>query len=148
MTGIEVSKKLKKQYPELKILVISMFNQKSFISAILKEGASGYVLKNTNKSELLEAIRTVSKGESYFSQEVMETIMRSMMKKQKVEKARLANFPVISRREQEVLTLIAQEYTTKEIADKLYVTLKTVESHRSSLLNKFNVRNAVGLIKK
>ena len=146
-SGIEVSKKLNSEHPAIKILAISMFNEESFITEILNSGAKGYILKNTDKDELLKAIRTVHVGQTFFSEAVTETIMRGLMKNQSNSSAKTPNLPKISRREKEVLELIAQEYTTQEIADRLFINLKTVESHRSSLLAKFNARNSVGLVR-
>lgn len=146
MSGIEVAKRLSKEKSNIKILAISMFNEESFISEMLNNGASGYILKNTDKDELLNAIHSIHKGQNYFSDAVTETIMHGLVKTQNGDKTRDA-LPKISRREQEVLHLIAKEYTTKEIAENLFISLKTVESHRSSLLAKFDVRNSVGLIR-
>jgi DNA-binding NarL/FixJ family response regulator len=147
MSGIEVCKELHQQHPETKVLAISMFNEESFVSEILNNGAKGYILKNTGREELLVAIRTVGKGDSYFSNEVTETIMKGLMNQRKASSGSTAFFPKLSRREKEVLKLIAQEFTTQEIADNLYISLKTVESHRSSLLSKLNARNSVGLVR-
>lgn len=147
MNGIEVCKEITQHYPNIKVLAISMFNEESFVSEILNNGAKGYILKNTGREELLKAIRTVAKGESYFSSEVTETIMKGLMNQRKASSKSNAFFPKLSRREKEVLKLIAQEFTTQEIADNLYISLKTVESHRSSLLSKLNARNSVGLVR-
>ena len=127
--------------------VIQFINEESFVSEILNNGAKGYILKNTGREELLKAIRTVAKGDSYFSNEVTETIMKGLMNQRKASSKNNAFFPKLSRREKEVLKLIAQEFTTQEIADNLYISLKTVESHRSSLLSKLNARNSVGLVR-
>jgi len=127
MNGIEVCKALKEQNSETKIL--------------------GYILKNTGREELLKALRTVVGGKSYFSDDVTQTIMKGLMKQRKAGKQKEGFFPKISRREKEVLRLIIQEHTTQEIANKLFISLKTVESHRSSLLNKMNARNSAGLVR-
>ncbi|MEZ4910441.1 MAG: response regulator transcription factor [Saprospiraceae bacterium] len=147
LSGIEVSKLITSEFPNVKILAISMFNEESIVSEILNNGAKGYILKNTGRDELLKAIKTIANGESYFSQEVTETIMKSLMNKRKSSSKSAQFFPKLSRREREVLKLIAQEFTTQEIADSLYISLKTVESHRSSLLSKLNARNSVGLVR-
>jgi DNA-binding NarL/FixJ family response regulator len=147
MNGIEVCKEITNHYPKVKVLAISMFNEESFVSEILNNGAKGYILKNTGREELLKAIRTVAKGDTYFSSEVTETIMKGLMNQRKASAKNNVFFPKLSRREKEVLKLIAQEYTTQEIADNLYISLKTVESHRSSLLSKLNARNSVGLVR-
>lgn len=145
MSGIEVSKKLNREYPDIKILAVSMFNEESFVTEILQHGASGYILKNTGKTELLKAIQTVNNGQSYFSKEVTQTIMGSLMKNKNATKK--PTKLKISRREKEVLQLIMQEFTTQEIADKLFVSVKTVESHRGSLLTKLQARNTAGLVR-
>lgn len=147
MNGIEVCKEINANHSDVKVLAISMFNEESFVSEILNHGAKGYILKNTGRDELLKAIRTVASGESYFSKEVTETIMKGLMNQRKASAKSVAFFPKLSRREKEVLKLIAQEFTTQEIADNLYISLKTVESHRSSLLSKLNARNSVGLVR-
>lgn len=150
MNGIEVTTRLTKEKSDIKILALSMYNEESFVSEILKKGADGYILKNTGRNELVTGIRTVFDGESYFSKDVTETIMNSLMKKQKGEitpKRNSVHIPKISRREKEVLALITKEFTTQEIAEKLFISLKTVESHRSSLLSKLNARNSAGLVR-
>lgn len=147
MTGIEVSQKILTEFKEVKILAISMFNEESFVTEILNNGAQGYILKNTGREELLKAIRTICDGNTYFSEEVTNTIMNGLLKKRKESSKKTNFFPKISRREKEVLALIMQEHTTQEIADKLFISLKTVESHRSNLLNKLNARNTAGLVR-
>ncbi len=147
MNGIEVCKKLTKEYPEIRVLALSMYNDESFVTEILKFGALGYILKNTGKSELVRAIKTVYRRHSYFSDEVTETIMKSLVSPKDDQKKSRGILPKISRREKEVLQLIVQEHTTQEIAEELFISLKTVESHRRSLLTKLNVRNTAGLVR-
>ncbi len=148
MNGIEVCKQVNKSYSDTKILAISMFNEESFVTEILNNGAEGYILKNTGREELLTAIRTVNNGKTYFSKDVTQTIMKSLMKSRKASNSSKSGFiPKISRREKEVLKLIVEEYTTQEIAKELFISLKTVESHRSSLLAKMNARNTAGLVR-
>lgn len=147
MSGIEVCKTLKAKKSNLNIIAISMFNEESFVTEILNNGAQGYILKNTGREELLKAIRTVKGGQSYFSKDVTQTIMKGLMKHRKGSSKSQKFFPKISRREKEVLKLIIEEFTTQEIANKLFISLKTVESHRSSLLAKLNARNSAGLVR-
>jgi len=147
MNGIEVCKSIKAKYPTVKVLAISMFNEESYVTEILNHGASGYILKNTGREELLQAINKVNEGQSYFSKDVTQTIMKGLMKHRKGSKKSTKLIPKISRREKEVLELIVKEHTTQEIADKLFISLKTVESHRSSLLAKLNARNSAGLVR-
>jgi DNA-binding NarL/FixJ family response regulator len=147
VSGIEVCKRMKEQYPLMKIIAISMFNEESYVTEILSNGASGYILKNTGREELIKAIKVVHDGLSYFSEEVKHTIMKGLMKQNQKDEAKSKFFPKISKREKEVLLLIIDEHTTQEIAGKLFISLKTVESHRSSLLNKLNARNSAGLVR-
>lgn len=147
MNGIEVCKSIKSKHPKVKVLAISMFNEESYVTEILNHGASGYILKNTGRDELLQAINKVNEGQSYFSKDVTQTIMKGLMKHRKGSKKSTKLIPKISRREKEVLELIVKEHTTQEIADKLFISLKTVESHRSSLLAKLNARNSAGLVR-
>jgi DNA-binding NarL/FixJ family response regulator len=149
MTGIEVTEKLMKQNPKTKILALSMYNEESFVSEILRKGALGYILKNTGRTELVDGIRTVYGGKSYFSKDVTQTIMKSLMKQRTAEKKtkRSLHIPKLSRREKEVLKYIVEEFTTTEIAEKMFIAQKTVESHRASLLSKLNARNTAGLVR-
>jgi DNA-binding NarL/FixJ family response regulator len=147
MNGLEVCQKLSKDYPDVKVLALSMHNEESFVTEILKHGAQGYILKNTGKKQLLSAIEAVATGQSYFSDEVTETIMKSLVSQKSGSKRSSALAPKISRREKEVLELIVKEHTTQEIADTLFISLKTVESHRRSLLTKLSVRNTAGLVR-
>ena len=148
MSGIEVCKKVVKDYSDTKVLAISMFNEESFVTEILNNGAMGYILKNTGREELLKAINTILSGTSYFSKDVTETIMKGLMNQRKGgSKESRKVLPKISRREKEVLDLIIKEHTTQEIANKLFISLKTVESHRSNLLAKLNARNTAGLVR-
>jgi len=146
--GIEVCKEVIAAFPEMKILAISMFNQESYVTEILKNGAKGYILKNTGREELMQAITTVSEGNTFFSKDVTQTIMRGLMNERKGGTPSKGFIPKITRREKEVLKLIVQEFTTQEIGEKLFISLKTVESHRSSLLAKVNARNTAGLVAK
>jgi len=144
MDGIETTRHLRKTFPGIKILMLTMYNNHEFISGLVHEGASGYILKNTGKKELIEAIITVHKGNNYFSKEVTETVMQHLHKKpadQKVESVQL------TRREKEILVLISREFSTRQIADELFISPNTVETHRKNLMSKLNVKNIAGLVK-
>lgn len=145
--GIEVCKDVMSKFPDVKIIAISMFNQESYVTEILKNGAKGYILKNTGREELMLAIKTVVGGDTFFSKDVTQTIMRGLMNERKGGTKSNGFIPKITRREKEVLRLIVQEFTTQEIGEKLFISLKTVESHRSSLLAKVNARNTAGLVR-
>lgn len=147
MSGIDVCKEVTTNFKATKVLAISMFNEESFVTEILNNGAMGYILKNTGREELFLAINTVLSGKSYFSDDVTQTIMKGLMKQRTASKQSKPELPKISRREKEVLGLIMKEHTTQEIADALFISLKTVESHRSNLLAKLNARNTAGLVR-
>lgn len=147
LNGLEVCQRLSKEFPDVKVLALSMHNEESFVTEILKYGAQGYILKNTGKKELISAIETIHSGQSYFSEEVTETIMKSLVNQRTGGKKSATLAPKISRREKDVLELIIKEFTTQEIADTLFISLKTVESHRRSLLTKLGVRNTAGLVR-
>jgi DNA-binding NarL/FixJ family response regulator len=144
-SGLEVCKALRSEQPNLKILVLSMFGEESYISAMLGLGAQGYLLKNTGKDELCTAIRALYAGKTYFHQEVTDVVMRGLMQNRSGAEAK--ETPKVSRREKEVLRLIVEERTTQEIASELFISEKTVESHRAALLAKLGARNTAGLVK-
>lgn len=145
-SGMEVCRQLRTDLPDVKILALSMFSDESYISAMLGLGAQGYLLKNTGKTELCSAIRSLSGGKTYFSKEVTDVVMRGLMQS-RTGSTGVKEAPKISRRELEVLRLIMDEKTTPEIAGILFLSEKTVESHRAALLAKLGVRNTAGLVK-
>jgi DNA-binding NarL/FixJ family response regulator len=143
--GMKLAKEIRKNHPRIKILALSMHNQASIISAMLRNGISGYILKDAGRDELLQAIKALSAGETFFSEEIKSTVMESMIPgtKKKTEDSLIK----LSERETEVLKLIAAEYTQQQIADKLFISPHTVVFHRRKLLHKFQVKNTAGLIK-
>ncbi len=145
-SGFEVCRTLRAEAPEVKIMALSMFSEQSYITGMLELGAQGYVLKNTGKEELCMAIKTLAEGKTYFCREVTEVIMRGLVQRKADEKKEKEK-PVISRREKEVLRCIVDERTTQEIASILFISEKTVESHRAALSAKLGVRNIAGLVK-
>ncbi len=145
LDGIEATKQIKKSYPQIKILMLTMFSSRDYIEKLLKVGADGYLLKNTDAKELKLAIETVVNGDSYFSKEVTARIMDGLQKKKTDEKFK--HLIELTDREIDVLKLIVQEFTTAEIAEKLFISTHTVETHRKNLISKLNVRNIAGLVK-
>jgi DNA-binding NarL/FixJ family response regulator len=145
MDGIEATKQVRKNYPAVKVLMLTMFNTRDYIEKVLKAGAQGYILKNTGKEELNHAIEKVMNGESYFSKEVTERIMEGLQGKK--TSAYDPMMVELTEREKDVLKLIAKELTTQEIADQLFISFNTVETHRKNLISKLNVRNIAGLVK-
>jgi DNA-binding NarL/FixJ family response regulator len=136
-SGIDLCKEVKAKYPTVRIVGLSSFNQQSYIQKMMESGASGYVLKNATREELIEAIEAVVEGHTFLSPEAA-----SIVKKNEDSK-----IPVITRREKEVLVLIADGLTNNEIAEKLFISTTTVDTHRKNLLAKFDVRNTAILIR-
>jgi len=143
MDGIELSKILKKDYPSIKIIIVSTHSNAKIISRLIRIGVNGYLLKNAEKNELLNAIYTIADGENYFSEEVTEQYANNS---KKIEK-QISNLIELSSREKEILILIAQEYNTLEIAEKTFISFNTVNTHRRNLLSKLNAKNTAGLVK-
>jgi DNA-binding NarL/FixJ family response regulator len=145
--GIQATQLIKSKYPEIKILALSMNNQYSYIESMLKAGASGYILKNTGGDELVHAITMVFEGKTYFSEEVTGIVMKSYLEPEPIKKSDKDLLNQLTKREIEILKLIAQEFTNQEIADKLFISKRTVDTHRRNLLQKIEVKNSIGLIR-
>jgi DNA-binding NarL/FixJ family response regulator len=138
MDGIECTQMLSRQQPKTKILMLSMLKEQSMVKRALDFGALGYVLKNEGKETLIEAIEQVASGKKYLSEGVIENQKRQ---------SKTPVGPNISRREKQVLKLIVNEYTAKEISDELFISINTVDSHRKNLLMKLDARNTAGLVR-
>jgi two-component system, NarL family, nitrate/nitrite response regulator NarL len=145
MDGVEATKRIQQQFPKTKVLMLTMYDTKNYIERLVLAGASGYILKNTGKTELMNAIETIYSGKTFFGKEVTARVMEGLQKK-----TRESNdfFGIeLTEREIEVIKYIAQEYTSTEIAKKLTISPYTVETHRKNLINKLGVRNTAGLVK-
>jgi len=140
MDGVELCAVMKEKYPGIMILGLSTFNQGLYIKKMVENGASGYILKNSSKEELIKAIHAVHKGYIYFSGEVGMAL-------QEYQKSAAAALPVLTQREKEVLELIAEGYTNPQIAEKIFLSPFTVDSHRKNILAKLGVKNTASLIR-
>jgi DNA-binding NarL/FixJ family response regulator len=140
MDGVELCAVMKEKYPGIMILGLSTFNQGLYIKKMVEHGASGYILKNSSKEELIKAIHAVHEGHIYFSGEVGIAL-------QEYQKSSLRELPVLTAREKEVLALIAEGYTNPQIAEKIFLSPFTVDSHRKNLLAKLGVKNTACLIR-
>lgn len=140
MDGIELTKAVKQQNPEIKVIALSMFGERQTISDMLKAGVSGYILKNTGKKELLSAIEKISNGGTFFSDEVNAEMM-------KVSDTNPSKEILLSLREIEVIELIAKEYTNAKIAEALFISERTVETHRKNIFRKTDTKGVLGLLK-
>lgn len=147
MDGIEATRKIVENYPEVKVLVLTMTNEQEHIKNMIDAGAKGYILKNSGQEELVSAITTLLEGGNYFSDEVKDAIMQNMVRA-KTRNDKIAGEPIpLTRREKDVLNLIVHEFTNYEIADKLFISVRTVDAHRRNLLEKTGARNTAGLVK-
>ena len=146
-SGIEISEIISSDYPEIKILVLSMYINEDFIINALKAGAKGYLPKNTTKKELLEAIHTIYNGEEYFSKPISDIIMKSYVKKIKEAEDISQKDNALSSREIEILRLFVEGFTNAEIADKLFISQRTVESHKNHIMHKMGFKSTVDMVK-
>ncbi|HMU08602.1 MAG TPA: response regulator transcription factor [Ferruginibacter sp.] len=140
MDGVELCALMKEKYPKIMILGLSTFNQGLYIKKMVENGASGYILKNSSKEELIKAIQAVHEGCIYFSGEVGIAL-------QEYQKSSMTELPALTAREKEVLGLIAEGYTNPQIAEKIFLSSFTVDSHRKNLLAKLAVKNTASLIR-
>lgn len=140
MDGVELCAVMKEKYPAIMILGLSTFNQGLYIKKMVENGASGYILKNSSKEELIKAIHAVYEGHIYFSGEVGIAL-------QEYQKSSSIELPELSNREKEILGLIAEGYTNPQIAEKIFLSSFTVDSHRKNILAKLNVKNTASLVR-
>lgn len=145
MNGLEATKVIKEQFPEIEIVVLSMHDDKETIRNMLKAGASSYVLKSAGKTDIVKAIENSSKGKSFFSDEIAIKVLQQPAEDNLSEKPE--NSTNLTDREIEILRLIVNEYTNQEIADKLYISKRTVDTHRTNLLEKTESKNTAGLVR-
>ncbi len=156
MNGITLSEKILEQYPNAAIVALTMFDDNQYISKMINMGAKGYILKNISKKDLIEALHKVKAGKMYFSDEVIANMAQTYSIQSRIRKgggiivtqAPLSTREVyLTRREKEILRLIACELTNQEIADRLSISPRTVHTHRRSLMQKLGVKNAAGLVR-
>ncbi|WP_088006796.1 response regulator [Indiicoccus explosivorum] len=144
-SGLIATGKIKEDFPDTKILILTMHDDEEYLFHVLKNGASGYILKNAPDDELLTAIRTVSRGETYIHPKMATSLVREFVKGEQ----RLNDenpFEVLSKRELEVLPLVAKGYGNKEIAEKLFISVKTVEAHKAKIMEKLNLKSRPELV--
>lgn len=139
MSGVELTRTVKKRFPKIKILALSMFGERQVVKEMIDAGISGYILKNTGKQELLDALGKLAAGHNFFGEEVTRELMKSIRNEE--ESAPLTN------REIEIIRLIEKEYSNKKIADLLFISERTVETHRKNIFRKTGTQSIVGLLK-
>jgi DNA-binding NarL/FixJ family response regulator len=143
LQGPDLARQLLKKHPEVKIIVLSSSDITVQVKKMLQIGCKGYLLKDSDDATIVQAIETVYNGGEFLSPALQQQLVNDLFK----SKSQKSN-TMLTRREKEVLQLITQEFTNQEIADKLFISLHTVDNHRSSLLQKLDVKNTAGLVKK
>jgi len=143
INGIDLCKQLLKKHTNLKIIALTNFDDISFTKRMLKNGAHGYLLKNTDKLEILEALKVVLSNELYIQKDIQRKLLSQTTSKTLDNGLQ----PNLTRREQDVLLAISEELTTQQIAEKLFISPKTVETHRMNIMSKLGAKNSVGIIK-
>ncbi len=146
MNGIETAKQILEDYTSVKIIILSMDVTQDHISEAIKAGVSGYLAKDTKKEILAEAIRKVMTGEQFFGEKVSQVIFKGFYKQSKGERVASEN-KVLSKREVEVLQQIASGLSNREIADKLFISIRTVDAHRNHIMQKLNLKSTAQLVK-
>lgn len=141
LDGMEAAKLIKATKPGIKVIMLTTYNDKEIISELVHIGVSGYLLKNSGKSELVEAIKKVMSGRYYFSPEVEDIIMQGVTEKKDTE------LIVLTEREIEIVKLLGKEYTNEKIANELHISYRTVETHRKNIMQKTKSHNLAGLLK-
>ncbi|MBL7994873.1 response regulator transcription factor [bacterium] len=140
MTGLEAMDVIQRDYPETKVLIVTMHENEDYAYQIFKAGAAGYILKSAEKKEFIDAIRAISKGETFFARSMSAVTSRNFISKTQ------SSIP-ITRREKEILRLIVDGLTNQAIADKLFISPRTVDTHRSNLMQKLKIKNTAGLVR-
>jgi DNA-binding NarL/FixJ family response regulator len=142
MNGLELTQAVKEKFPGVRVIALSMFGERNTISEMLQAGISGYIVKNTGKQELIQAINKVAQGGMFFSDEVSAEMMKVISAPPAKEEA-----ITLTPREMEIVKLIAKEYSNLRIAEALFISERTVETHRKNIFRKTNTKSVVGLIK-
>jgi two-component system, NarL family, response regulator NreC len=142
-SGLIATGKINEDFPETKILILTMHDDEEYLFHVLKNGASGYVLKNSPDKELFSAIRIIYEGGTYIHPAMATSLVREFIKKDGVE---TDPFKILTKREIEVLPLVAKGYGNKEIAEKLYISVKTVEAHKSKIMEKLQLKSRPELV--
>lgn len=145
INGVDATRILHKELPEIRVLALSMHADKNYIKEALEAGVSGYLFKNCTYDQLIEAINTVYQGEKYLSAKITEVLIRDYLSKEEEEVH--DNSEELSERESEILKLMAEGKSTREIADLLFISVKTVGTHKQHILEKLNLKSSADLIK-
>lgn len=148
MSGIEITKILKREYPKMKVLMLSMYTSEDFVFNALKAGINGYLPKNTTRDELLLAIEEVHNGKEYFSKSISDVILKSFVNSAKYGNiATDDKLSLLTKRETEILKLVVEGMSNQHIADQLFISIRTVETHKTSIMRKLDLNSTIDLVK-
>jgi DNA-binding NarL/FixJ family response regulator len=149
LSGVEATKIIRKNFPSAKVLVLTMYDNEEYVYQILKSGAGGYMLKNSGRDELAAAIRAVARGDRFFSPRVSEIVMEAYLRKSEARDDLPLNdddLP-LTKREREILRYIADGFNNLQIAEKLFISARTVETHRTNIMQKLDIHDAANLVR-
>ncbi len=146
MGGIEATQRLKERHPKVAVLALTMHEEESYVFRLLRAGASGYVLKRAAAHDLVQAVRAAARGESFLYPSVARKVLEDYLKRVEAGEGR-ERFDGLTEREKEILTLIAQGSSNQEIAQQLFVSIKTVQTHRAHILEKLNLHDRTELVR-
>ncbi|HTP13263.1 MAG TPA: response regulator transcription factor [Bacteroidota bacterium] len=152
LSGIEATKVIRKESPDVAVLVLTMHQKEEYVYQIFRSGAGGYVLKDAGKDELATAIRTVAKGEKYFSQQISQIMVEGYIRRSDTRSNPGPNDSdgedvSLTKREKEVLALIAQGMSSEQISERLFISPRTVDTHRTNIMQKLDIHDAANLVK-
>ena len=148
-SGLDLMRNLLEIYPDLKVIILSMFNDEEIIFDAVQSGAKGYLPKNTSKKEIIDAIKDVAEGNQYFNSQIAKIMLNSVINQKKQESVK-PNKPCVeclSIREIQILKMVAEGQTNQEIADSLFISIRTVESHKTHIMQKLDLKSSVELVK-
>lgn len=147
-SGLVATSKISESFPETKILILTMYDDEEYLFHVLKSGEKGYILKNAPDEQLILAVRTVYKGETYVDMKMTTSLVNEFINQSHQEEVSYSSdpFKILSKRELEILPLIAKGYGNKDIAEKLFVSVKTVEAHKTHIMNKLNLKSKPELV--
>lgn len=147
MTGIEATRIINEKFPNVKVLILSMHNSEEFVQNAIQAGAQGYLPKDTGKEVLLKAIHEIFQGHMYLDPHLSGLLAHRLIRTQENQKSIQSKLDLLSPRELEIVQLVAEGYINKEIADKLHISIRTVDSHKNNLINKLKLKTSVDIVK-
>lgn len=144
MNGLEAVETIKNQFPQIKVLMLSHYNNEPYVIRALKAGADGYMLKDAAVEELQDGLKEILAGKMYISPDIDQSIIAKL---QSGEEGEMDVLDILTARQRNILQLIAEGHSTKEIADKLFLSVKTIEAHRANIMDRLNIRDVPGLVR-